>query len=215
MVDTPGHADFGGEVERVVGMVEGAVLVVDAGEGPLAQTKFVLAKALKYGLRPILLLNKVDRPSVSEETCIEVESLVFDLFANLGATEEQLDFPVLYASAKEGWASLTYTKTPADDNRNMSALLNSIIQHVPSPSANLDAPFQMLVSMMERDFYLGRILTGRVSSGVIRVGDRIHGLRSTNGVEKIEEGKVRQLGLLLIMKHFMIKSKQVLTVNEN
>ncbi|XP_020574333.1 uncharacterized protein LOC110020535 [Phalaenopsis equestris] len=193
MVDTPGHADFGGEVERVVGMVEGAVLVVDAGEGPLAQTKFVLAKALKYGLRPILLLNKVDRPSVSEETCIEVESLVFDLFANLGATEEQLDFPVLYASAKEGWASLTYTKTPADDNRNMSALLNSIIQHVPSPSANLDAPFQMLVSMMERDFYLGRILTGRVSSGVIRVGDRIHGLRSTNGVEKIEEGKVTKI----------------------
>ncbi|XP_020671907.1 uncharacterized protein LOC110091937 [Dendrobium catenatum] len=193
MVDTPGHADFGGEVERVVGMVEGAVLVVDAGEGPLAQTKFVLAKALKYGLRPILLLNKVDRPSVSEETCNEVESLVFDLFANLGATEEQLDFPVLYASAKEGWASLTYTKTPADDNRNMSALLNAIIQHVPSPSANLDAPFQMLVSMMERDFYLGRILTGRVSSGVIHVGDRIHGLRCTSGVEKIDEGKVTKL----------------------
>ncbi|KAI0492580.1 hypothetical protein KFK09_026853 [Dendrobium nobile] len=193
MVDTPGHADFGGEVERVVGMVEGAVLVVDAGEGPLAQTKFVLAKALKYGLRPILLLNKVDRPSVSEETCNEVESLVFDLFANLGATEEQLDFPVLYASAKEGWASLTYTKTPADVNRNMSALLNAIIQHVPSPSANLDAPFQMLVSMMERDFYLGRILTGRVSSGVIHVGDRIHGLRCTSGVEKIDEGKVTKL----------------------
>lgn len=194
MVDTPGHADFGGEVERVVGMVEGAVLVVDAGEGPLAQTKFVLAKALKYGLRPILLLNKVDRPAVTEERCDEVESLVFDLFANLGATEEQLDFPVLYASAKEGWASSTFTKSPPDNTKSMSELLDAIIRHVPPPTASLDAPFQMLVSMMEKDFYLGRILTGRVSSGVIRVGDRVHGLRTTDsGVEKIEEGKVLKL----------------------
>ncbi|KAJ6975738.1 hypothetical protein D5086_024951 [Populus alba] len=194
MVDTPGHADFGGEVERVVGMVEGAILVVDAGEGPLAQTKFVLAKALKYGLRPILLLNKVDRPAVSEERCNEVESLVFDLFANLGATEEQLDFPVLYASAKEGWASSFFTKDPPADVKNMSQLLDAIIRHVPPPKANLDAPFQMLVSMMEKDFYLGRILTGRVFSGAVRVGDRIHGLRSTDsGVTKIEEGKVTKL----------------------
>ncbi|KAL6141237.1 hypothetical protein ACLB2K_059527 [Fragaria x ananassa] len=194
MVDTPGHADFGGEVERVVGMVEGAVLVVDAGEGPLAQTKFVLAKALKYGLRPILLLNKVDRPAVTEEMCDEVESLVFDLFANLGATEEQLDFPVLYASAKEGWASSTFTKEPPADSRNMSQLLDAIIRHVAPPNANIEAPFQMLVSMMEKDFYLGRILTGRVSSGCIRVGDRVHGLRNKDsGVEKIEEGKVVKL----------------------
>ncbi|XP_004505523.1 uncharacterized protein [Cicer arietinum] len=194
MVDTPGHADFGGEVERVVGMVEGAVLVVDAGEGPLAQTKFVLAKALKYGLRPILLLNKVDRPAVTEEICDEVESLVFDLFANLGATEEQLDFPVLYASAKEGWASSTFTKDPPAEAKNMSQLLDAIVSHVPSPNANIDAPFQMLVSMMERDFYLGRILTGRVYSGVVRVGDRVHGLRNKDsGAEKIEEGKVVKL----------------------
>ncbi|MBA0630190.1 hypothetical protein Godav_002313 [Gossypium davidsonii] len=194
MVDTPGHADFGGEVERVVGMVEGAVLVVDAGEGPLAQTKFVLAKALKYGLRPLLLLNKVDRPSVSEERCNEVESLVFDLFANLGATEEQLDFPVLYASAKEGWASSTFTKDPPAGAKNMSQLLDAIVRHVPPPKANLDGPFQMLVSMMEKDFYLGRILTGRVSSGIVRVGDKIHGLRSSeSGIEKIEEGKVCSL----------------------
>lgn len=194
MVDTPGHADFGGEVERVVGMVEGAILVVDAGEGPLAQTKFVLAKALKYGLRPILLLNKVDRPAVSEERCDEVESLVFDLFANLGATEEQLDFPVLYASAKEGWASSTFTKTPSDDAKNMADLLDAIVRHVPPPIASLDAPFQMMVSMMEKDFYLGRILTGRVSSGLIRIGDRVHGLRKTDsGAEKIEEGKVVKL----------------------
>ncbi|XP_020265139.1 uncharacterized protein LOC109840784 isoform X3 [Asparagus officinalis] len=175
-------------------MVEGAILVVDAGEGPLAQTKFVLAKALKYGLRPILLLNKVDRPSVSEETCNEVESLVFDLFANLGATEQQLDFPVLYASAKEGWASLTFTKSPVEDARNMAPLLDAILKHVSPPSANLQAPFQMLVSMMEKDFYLGRILTGRVSSGIVNVGDRIHGLRCTdNGVEKIEEGRITKL----------------------
>ncbi|XWS41136.1 hypothetical protein CRYUN_Cryun17cG0054300 [Craigia yunnanensis] len=194
MVDTPGHADFGGEVERVVGMVEGAVLVVDAGEGPLAQTKFVLAKALNYGLRPILLLNKVDRPAVSEERCNEVESLVFDLFANLGATEEQLDFPVLYASAKEGWASSTFTKDPPAGTKNMSQLLDAIVRHVPLPNANLDGPFQMLVSMMEKDFYLGRILTGRVSSGIVHVGDKIHGLRSKeSGIEKIEEGKVVKL----------------------
>ncbi|XP_014524414.1 uncharacterized protein LOC106780634 isoform X2 [Vigna radiata var. radiata] len=194
MVDTPGHADFGGEVERVVGMVEGAILVVDAGEGPLAQTKFVLAKALKYGLRPVLLLNKVDRPSVTEETCNEVESLVFDLFANLGATEEQLDFPVLYASAKEGWASTTFTKDPPAETKNMSQLLDAVVTHVPPPNANTDAPFQMLVSMMEPDFYLGRILTGRISSGVVRVGDRVHGLRNKDsGAEKIEDGKVLKL----------------------
>lgn len=194
MVDTPGHADFGGEVERVVGMVEGAILVVDAGEGPLAQTKFVLAKALKYGLRPILLLNKVDRPAVSEERCNEVESLVFDLFANLGASEEQLDFPVFYASAKEGWASATYTKSPPDDAKNMSQLLDAIIQHVPPPTASVEAPFQMLVSMMERDSYLGRILTGRICSGVLHIGDKVHGLRnSDSGVAKIEEGKVVKL----------------------
>ncbi|XP_016460582.1 uncharacterized protein LOC107784041 [Nicotiana tabacum] len=193
MVDTPGHADFGGEVERVVGMVEGAVLVVDAGEGPLAQTKFVLAKALKYGLRPILLLNKVDKPAVTEERCNEVESLVFDLFANLGASEEQLDFPVLYASAKEGWASSTYTKCP-NDVKDMSQLLDAIIGHVPPPSASIDAPFQMLVSMMEKDPYLGRVLTGRVSYGVVRVGDRVHGLKKTeDGTVKLEEGKIVKL----------------------
>ncbi|GJY13376.1 elongation factor family protein, partial [Tanacetum coccineum] len=145
MVDTPGHADFGGEVERVIGMVEGAILVVDAGEGPLAQTKFVLAKALQNKkLRLILVMNKVDRPSVSEERCDEVESSVFDLFADLGATEEQLEFPVLYASAKEGWASLTYTKNPPDDANNMSQLLDAIVKSVPPPSASLDEPFQML-----------------------------------------------------------------------
>ncbi|KAJ0113177.1 hypothetical protein Patl1_02378 [Pistacia atlantica] len=183
MVDTPGHADFGGEVERVVGMVEGAILVVDAGEGPLAQTKYVL-----------VLMSMVANHSVSEERCNEVESLVFDLFANLGATEEQLDFPVLYASAKEGWASSTFTKNPPADAKNMSQLLDAVIRHVLPPKASLDAPFQMLVTMMEKDFYLGRILSGRIASGVIYVGDRVHGLRITDsGTEKIEEGKVLKL----------------------
>eukprot|EP00249_Psilotum_nudum_P022715 c28620_g1_i1 orf=1236-2924(-) len=194
VVDTPGHADFGGEVERVVGMVEGAVLVVDAGEGPLAQTKFVVAKALKLGLRPILLLNKVDRPTVNLERCGEVESMVFDLFANLGASDEQLDFPVLYASAKEGWASQMFVKDPSGEERSMAPLLDTIVKHVPPPNGDLQSPFQMRVSMMERDYYLGRILTGRIASGIVRVGDKIHGLRSSGSAsEIIDVGKVVKL----------------------
>ncbi|KAL0311512.1 UNVERIFIED_CONTAM: 50S ribosomal subunit assembly factor BipA [Sesamum angustifolium] len=199
MVDTPGHADFGGEVERVVGMVEGAILVVDAGEGPLAQTKFVLAKALKYGLHPLLLLNKVDRPSVTEEDAMKSRAwcsiyLLILVPQVLAAFQEQLEFPVLYASAKEGWASSTYTKDPPDDSKNMSELLDAITRHVPPPTASLDAPFQMLVSMMERDNYVGRILTGRIHSGIVRVGDKVHGLHSTDsGVVKMEEGKVVKL----------------------
>ncbi|KAH9560855.1 hypothetical protein CY35_06G129800 [Sphagnum magellanicum] len=171
----------GAKVERVVGMVEGAVLVVDAGEGPLAQTKFVVAKALKLGLRPILLLNKVDRPSVTEQRCSEVETLVFDLFANLGASDEQLEFPVLYASAKEGWVSRAYTKCTEGEERTVAPLMDAIVEHVAAPHGDLHAPFRMLVSMMERDVYLGRILTGRIASGVVRVGDRVHGLRGTEG----------------------------------
>ncbi|MCO5571830.1 hypothetical protein L7F22_025578 [Adiantum nelumboides] len=194
VVDTPGHADFGGEVERVIGMVEGAILVVDAGEGPLAQTKFVVAKALKLGLRPILLLNKVDRPTVTAERCGEVESLIFDLFANLGATEEQLEFPVLYASAKEGWASRTFVKAPKEEERNMAPLLDAVLKFVPPPKGETKAPFQMLVSMMERDNYFGRILTGRISSGQVRVGDKVHGLRvKGSGGEVFEVGKVVKL----------------------
>ncbi|KAF3510541.1 hypothetical protein F2Q69_00001431 [Brassica cretica] len=146
--------------------------------------------------RGITISSKVShfpgiRANVSEERCDdEVESLVFDLFANLGAT----DFPVLYASAKEGWASSTFTKEPPADARNMSQLLDAVVKHVPPPKADLDAPFLMLVSMMEKDFYLGRILTGRVSSGVVRAGDKVTGLRNTDsGSVKIEEGKVVKL----------------------
>ncbi|CAN1341698.1 50S ribosomal subunit assembly factor BipA [Linum perenne] len=173
MVDTPtpGHAGFDDQVELGVGMAEGAILVVDACEGPLAQAKFVLTKVLKYGLKPILLLNNVDRPS-----------------------EKQLDFPVLYASAKEGWASSTYTKDPPAEARNMSELLDAIIRHVPSPNTSIDRPFRMQVSIMEEDLNLGRILTGRISSGMIHVGDKVKGLhRIDSGVEMIEEGKVVNL----------------------
>ncbi|KAH7276289.1 hypothetical protein KP509_39G001000 [Ceratopteris richardii] len=175
-------------------MVEGAILVVDAGEGPLAQTKFVVAKALKFGLRPILLLNKVDRPTVTAERCGEVESMIFDLFANMGATEQQLEFPVLYASAKEGWASETFTKDPKEEERNMAPLLDAVLKYVPPPKGDINAPFQMLVSMMERDNYFGRILTGRITSGQVRVGDRVHGLclKGSKG-EIIEVGKVVKL----------------------
>lgn len=197
VVDTPGHADFGGEVERVVGMVEGAVLVVDAGEGPLAQTKFVVAKSLNLGIRPILLLNKVDRPSVTEQRCGEVESLIFDLFANLGATDAQLEFPVLYASAREGWVSKTYTKGEGEGFvRSMAPLMDTIVDHIPAPKGDLSTPFRMLISMMEHDVYLGRIITGRIASGIVRVGDRIHGLRITDGTSAsvpFDEGKVIKL----------------------
>lgn len=195
VVDTPGHADFGGEVERVVGMVEGAVLVVDAGEGPLAQTKFVVAKALNLGIRPLLLLNKVDRSAVTEQRCGEVESSIFDLFANLGATEDQLDFPVLYASAKEGWVSRTYTKGEGDYVRSMAPLMDAIIDHIHPPKGDVNAPFRMLISMMEHDVYLGRIITGRIASGVVRVGDRVHGLRISDTSSSIpfDEGKVIKL----------------------
>lgn len=196
VVDTPGHADFGGEVERVVGMVEGAVLVVDAGEGPLAQTKFVVAKALNLGIRPILLLNKVDRPSVTEQRCGEVESMIFDLFANLGATDSQLEFPVLYASAKVGWVSRTYTKGEDPGFKcSVAPLMDTIANHIPPPKGDLSSPFKMLISMMDHDAFMGRLVTGRISSGVVRVGDRIHGLRNMEGNTSVafDQGKVIKL----------------------
>ena len=161
IVDTPGHADFGGEVERILGMVDGVLLLVDASEGPMPQTKFVLAKALALGLRPIVMVNKVDKPDARSE---EVHSEVFDLFALLDASDEQLDFPVLFGSAKEGWASDDADR-PCD---NMTALFERIIAHVPSPTVVEDAPFRMLVSNLEADPYLGRILTGRILSGSVK-----------------------------------------------
>jgi len=160
IVDTPGHADFGGEVERILGMVDGVLLLVDASEGPMPQTKFVTLKALKLGLKPIVVINKMDKPDARPD---EVHSEVFDLFAVLDADEEQLDFPVLFASAKHGWAATDAART----GENMHELFEKIIEFVPTPAVEADGPFRMLVTTLERDRYIGRVLTGRILSGSV------------------------------------------------
>ena len=161
IVDTPGHADFGGEVERILSMVDSCLLLVDAAEGPMPQTKFVLGKALRRGLRPIVLVNKVDKP---DQRAAEVLNEVFDLFAALDADEQQLDFPHLYASAKQGWA----VKELTDPRVDMAPLFDLVLAHVPPPRVEPEGPFRMLVSILEADPYLGRLLTGRIESGRIR-----------------------------------------------
>jgi GTP-binding protein len=160
IVDTPGHADFGGEVERILNMVDGAIVLVDAAEGPLPQTKFVVSKALKIGLRPIVAINKVDR---SDARPAVVASEVFDLFAALDATEEQLDFPVLYGSAKEGWMAASVD----GPKESMAPLFDLILQHVAPPKVE-EGPFRLLGTILEANPYLGRIVTGRISSGSIK-----------------------------------------------
>ncbi|MSO88851.1 MAG: translational GTPase TypA [Rhodospirillaceae bacterium] len=184
IVDTPGHADFGGEVERILGMVDGAVVLVDAAEGPLPQTKFVTAKALAKGLRPIVIINKMDRPDARPEI---VHSEVFDLFAALGASEEQLDFPTLFASGRQGWAT-----TEMDGQRNdLSPLFDLILAHVPAARADAEAPFAMLAAILEYDPYLGRVLTGRVHAGVARVNMSIKAL-NRDGV-LVEQSRATKL----------------------
>src|ERR1051326_6322824 len=158
IVDTPGHADFGGEVERILGMVDGALVLVDAAEGPLPQTKFVVSKALKVGLKPIVVINKVDR---SDARPSQVASEVFDLFAALDASEEQLDFPVLYGSAKHGWMAAS-PEGPKD--QGMTPLFDLVLRHVAEPKVE-DGPFRMLGTILEANPYLGRIVTGRTTSG--------------------------------------------------
>jgi len=162
IVDTPGHADFGGEVERILSMVDGVLLLVDAADGPMPQTKFVTMKALARGLRPIVVINKVDRP---EARPLEAQTEVFDLFAALGASDEQLDFPTVFASAKQGWA-VTELEQPRE---NLTALFDLIIAHVAPPRADDAGPFAMLVTTLEYDPYLGRVLTGRIHSGTARL----------------------------------------------
>ncbi|KAL6785388.1 EFG7 [Auxenochlorella protothecoides x Auxenochlorella symbiontica] len=180
VVDTPGHADFGGEVERVLGMVDGAVLLVDATEGPLSQTKFVVEKALQRGLRPLVVLNKVDRPAATPERCGEVESAAFDTFALLGADDDQLDFPVLYASAREGWASRELLPRDAmPPPGGMGPLLDALIEHVPPPLDRSAEPFSFLVVLTERDSFLGRVSTGRIATGSVAVGDAIKVIKHT------------------------------------
>ncbi len=162
IVDTPGHADFGGEVERILGMVDGALVLVDAAEGPMPQTKFVLGKALRQGLRPIVVINKVDRPDARP---VEVHNEVFDLFAALEASEAQLDFPTLFASGRAGWAVAEL----GDERRDLAPLFARIAAHVPPPAADGEAPFAMLATILDYDPYLGRVLSGRIHSGTARV----------------------------------------------
>jgi GTP-binding protein len=183
IVDTPGHADFGGEVERILNMVDGAIVLVDAAEGPLPQTKFVVSKALKVGLRPIVAINKVDRHD-ARPTVVSGE--VFDLFAALDATEEQLDFPVLYGSAKEGWMA-AYVDGPKD---SMAPLFDLILSHVAPPHVE-DGPFRMLGTILEANPYLGRIVTGRITAGSVKPNQTIKVI-DRNGTF-IEQGRVSKV----------------------
>ncbi len=186
IIDTPGHADFGGEVERILGMVDGCVILVDAEEGVMPQTKFVLGKALKMGLRPILCLNKVDRPHADPE---RVLNDAFDLFATMGATDEQLDFPHIYASGKNGWATLDMAKP----NDTLAPLFDLIVRHVPEPKAvaRTAEPFQILSVLIESDPFLGRLLTGRIESGKAVPGMAIHALDREG--KEIERGRITKV----------------------
>jgi len=186
IVDTPGHADFGGEVERILNMVDGVCLLVDAAEGPMPQTKFVTSKALALGLRPIVVLNKVDKPDAEPDRALNE---VFDLFANLGATDEQLDFPHLYASGRAGWAD----ETLEGPRKDLSALFDMVVRHVPPPAqiAHTDEPFRMLATTLSADPFIGRILTGRIESGRVRVGETIKALNRDG--ERIEQFRVTKI----------------------
>ena len=186
IIDTPGHADFGGEVERILGMVDGCLLLVDAEEGVMPQTKFVLGKALKLGLRPIVVLNKVDRPHADPD---RVLNDAFDLFAAMGADDDQLDFPHLYASGKQGWAVVNM----GDPQESLAPIFDKIVEHVPAPSAEqrMEEPAQILAVLIENDPYLGRILTGRVESGRFTPGQAIHALHR-DGTE-VERGRVTKI----------------------
>ncbi|MDO8605872.1 MAG: translational GTPase TypA [Phaeospirillum sp.] len=169
IVDTPGHADFGGEVERILSMVDGVVVLVDAAEGPMPQTKFVTGKALALGLRPIVVVNKVDRGDARPH---EVHDECFDLFAALDATDEQLDFPTMFAVGRDGWAD----DSLEGPRKDLSALFDLVVSHVPPPKRDLDAPFTMLATTLEADPYLGRVLTGRIYSGTARLNAQVKGL---------------------------------------
>lgn len=175
IVDTPGHADFGGEVERILTMVDGVVLLVDSSEGTMPQTKFVLSKALKLGLKPIVVINKIDRP---DRRISEVVDEVFELFMALEATDEQLDFPIIYASGRAGLASTNLEDTQKD----LSPLFDLILSHVPAPIAEPEAPFSMLVTTREYNPYFGRVLTGRIQSGTVRTNQNVKVLNRDNAV---------------------------------
>ncbi|HTW29611.1 MAG TPA: translational GTPase TypA [Acetobacteraceae bacterium] len=185
IVDTPGHADFGGEVERILNMVDGAIVLVDAAEGVLPQTKFVVGKALARGLRPIVVVNKVDRGDARPD---EVHNEIFDLFAALGATDEQLDFPMLYASGRQGWAD-AQLDGPRQD---LAALFDLVVRHVPAPTVDPEAPFAMVASILDYDNFLGRVLTGRVEQGRARLNMPVKVLRRSDGAV-VETGRLTKL----------------------
>lgn len=185
IVDTPGHADFGGEVERILDMVDGVVLLVDSAEGPMPQTKFVLTKALAQGLKPIVVINKIDRPDGRPD---EVLNEVFDLFVSLDASEEQLDFPVLYAAARDGWAVRDLEN---DTRENMMPLLETIRDHIPAPKVDPNGPFKMLATILEYDNFVGRILTGKVYSGKLSINGAVKALTPESDAR--ETGKASKL----------------------
>src|SRR6266567_3509932 len=184
IVDTPGHADFGGEVERILNMVEGVIVLVDAAEGPMPQTKFVVSKALKVGLKPIVVINKVDRPDARPT---EVINEVFDLFAALDASEEQLDFPILYGSAKQGWMAES-PEGPQD--KGMEPLFDLILRHVAPPTVE-EGPFRMIGTILEANPYLGRIITGRITSGSIKPNQAVKVLGADG--KQIESGRITKI----------------------
>lgn len=198
IVDTPGHADFGGEVERILSMVEGVLLLVDSSEGPMPQTKFVLSKALALGIRPIVVVNKIDKQDARVE---EVINEVFDLFVALGASEEQLDFPIIYASGRNGWA----TKNLQDERKDLTPLLETILEHVHAPERDLEAPFQVLVTMLDYDQYLGRVLTGKILKGVANINDHVNVL---NGKGIVERARLTKLMSFEGLKRIPIESAE-------
>ena len=184
IIDTPGHADFGGEVERVLHMADGVILLTDAAEGPMPQTKFVLGKALKQGLRPIVIINKIDRPDGRPE---EVVDEVFDLFVSLDANDEQLDFPILYASGRDGWC----TKELDDPRENLHPLLDLVMEYVPPPNVTEGKPFAMLATLLDSDPYLGRCLTGRVVQGSAKINDVVKAIDLDGNL--VENGRLNKL----------------------
>ena len=189
IVDTPGHADFGGEVERVLGMVDGVVLLVDAVEGPMPQTRFVTKKALALGLRPIVVINKVDRPGSRPDWVVDQ---TFDLFDKLGATDEQLDFPIIYASGLNGWACLDLKDAPSQGGSasDMNPLFDTVLSHVPTPPGSADAPLQLQIAALDYSTYTGRLGVGRVLNGRIKPGMQVAVM---NHEEQVATGRINQV----------------------
>ncbi|MGZ5272371.1 MAG: GTP-binding protein, partial [Ramlibacter sp.] len=187
IVDTPGHADFGGEVERALSMVDGVVLLIDAVEGPMPQTRFVTKKALALGLKPIVVVNKVDRPGSRPDYVINA---AFDLFDKLGATEDQLDFPVVYASGLNGWASMEEGAPGEQWGKDLAPLFDTILTHVPAHEGEADAPLQLQISSLDYSTYVGRIGVGRINQGTIKVNQQVavyEGVDSTPALAKVQQ----------------------------